>query len=114
MRVARKLTVPRLLETLSRTSVAAPATPLGIRSQRGSASAAFPGGTTTSAIVEIKHGLGVSPDHVNVTTIGSEASTTPITGRILSRSPEAVKVRLFAPSAIAATTIEFTWEVVAD
>ena len=81
----------------------------GLKGKTGEASAAFPGGTTTSGIVEIPHGLGSVPVWFDGVTFASEASTIPVEVRLISRSESAVRVRLFAPSVVAANTIDFLW-----
>lgn len=77
----------------------------------GSSSAEFPGGTTTSSIVTINHGLGVKPSSVDVITEASEGALVPITPRIItgSRNATSFKVRLFGAVEISKTTVNFIW-----
>jgi hypothetical protein len=117
MRVSRKLTVPRLLEGLARQRVSVPATPLTVPSRtadRGTGSVNFPGGTKVSPTVTISHALGVVPDHITVTVEATGASTLPIVGRPLAKDEDSVDLRLFSSENVGASTVTFTWEVIAD
>lgn len=82
---------------------------IDVNSSNGSAE--FPGGTTTSNIVTVNHGLGVTPTGVDVITEASEAATVPITARVIlaSRNSTSFKVRLYGPVEISKTTINFIW-----
>lgn len=76
--------------------------------------APFPGATTRSNIVTVKHKLGVVPTSVQVTAMGSEAAEIGMMPRVIegSLTKEQFKVRLFTTVAIAAIEIPFTWTAI--